>query len=122
MSNEAGWSEEVLRLSLQWIARSTSAIPAVSSTLLYLTKDGAMDVLRRNNVKVTGDGSRPIVFAHGFGCDYNAWAAIAPDFERDYRVVLFDHVGAGGSDLTAYDSEKYSTFEGYVDDALEVME
>ena len=81
-----------------------------------------MDVLRRNNVKVTGDGSRPIVFAHGFGCDYNAWAAIAPDFERDHRVVLFDHVGAGGSDLSAYDSEKYSTFEGYVDDTLEVME
>lgn len=81
-----------------------------------------MDVLRRNNVKVSGDGSQPILFAHGFGCDYNAWSAMAPDFERDYRVVLFDHVGAGGSELSAYDSGKYATFDGYVDDAIEVIE
>ena len=81
-----------------------------------------MDVLRCNNVKVSGEGSRPIVFAHGFGCDYKAWSAIAPDFEADYRVVLFDHVGAGGSDLSAYDSVKYATFDGYVSDALEVMD
>ena len=81
-----------------------------------------MDVLRRNNVKVSGEGSRPIVFAHGFGCDYKAWSAIAPDFEADCRVVLFDHVGAGGSDLSAYDSVKYATFDGYVSDALEVMD
>jgi len=80
-----------------------------------------MGVLRRNNVKVSGDGTRPIVFAHGFGCDYNAWNAMAPGFERDHRVVLFDHVGAGGSDLSAYDSGKYSIFDGYVNDALEVM-
>ena len=81
-----------------------------------------MDVLRRNNVKVSGAGSRPIVFAHGFGCDYNAWSAMAPDFESDHRVVLFDHVGAGGSDLSAYESAKYATFDGYVDDAIEVMD
>ncbi|EYD73531.1 Hydrolase of unknown specificity RsbQ [Rubellimicrobium mesophilum DSM 19309] len=80
-----------------------------------------MDVLRRNNVKVSGLGSRPMVFAHGFGCDYNAWSAMAPEFERDHRVVLFDHVGAGGSDLSAYDSGKYSTFDGYVDDTIEVL-
>jgi sigma-B regulation protein RsbQ len=81
-----------------------------------------MDILRRNNVQVSGDGKRPIVFAHGFGCDLNAWHDVVPDFERDHRVVLFDHVGAGGSDLSAYDSTKYASFDGYVDDALEVME
>ena len=81
-----------------------------------------MDVLRRNNVMVSGDGVRPIVFAHGFGCDYHAWSAMAPGFERDHRVVLFDHVGAGGSELSAYESGKYATFDGYVDDALEVIE
>lgn len=81
-----------------------------------------MTVLRRNNVKVSGDGSRAIVLAHGFGCDYNAWSAMVPDFERDHRVVLFDHVGAGGSDLSAYESAKYASFHGYVDDALEIIE
>jgi sigma-B regulation protein RsbQ len=81
-----------------------------------------MDVLRRNNVKVSGEGSRPILLAHGFGCDYNAWSAMAPDFERDHMVVLFDHVGAGGSELSSYDSGKYASFDGYVDDAIEVIE
>jgi len=61
-----------------------------------------MDVLRRNNVRVAGrpDG-RPMVFAHGFGCDQHMWRFVSPAFETDYRIVLFDHVGAGGSDLSA---------------------
>lgn len=79
------------------------------------------DVLRRNNVVVSGRGSRPIVFAHGFGCDLTVWAEVAAAFEADWRVVLFDHVGAGGSDLGAYDPAKYATFQGYADDLLEVM-
>ena len=81
-----------------------------------------MDVLRRNNVKVSGEGPRPIVFAHGFGCDLSAWNAMVPGFERDHRVVRFDHVGAGGSDLSAYESSKYASFDGYVDDILEIVE
>ncbi|TNC67587.1 alpha/beta fold hydrolase [Rubellimicrobium roseum] len=80
-----------------------------------------MNVLQRNNVKVSGSGTRPIVFAHGFGCDLNAWRGVAPRFEGDHRVVLLDHVGAGGSDLGAYDAQKYSSFDGYVDDLLEVV-
>jgi sigma-B regulation protein RsbQ len=63
-----------------------------------------MSVLRRNNVKVSGpEGARPMVFAHGFGCDQNMWRFVAPEFEGTHRVVLFDHVGAGGSDPSAYD-------------------
>ena len=50
-----------------------------------------------------------MVFAHGFGCDQNMWRFVAPAFEADHRVVLFDHVGAGGSDLSAYDPERYAT-------------
>ena len=80
-----------------------------------------MNVLTRNNVSVTGraDG-RPMVFVHGFGCDQNMWRFVAPSFEDDFRVVLLDQVGAGGSDLSAYDVDKYATLDGYADDLLEV--
>jgi sigma-B regulation protein RsbQ len=78
------------------------------------------DVLSRNNVKVSGSGSQPMVFAHGFGCDQNMWRFVAPAFEDDYRVVLFDYVGAGGSDLAAYDADRYSRLEGYAEDVLDV--
>jgi len=61
-----------------------------------------------------------MVFAHGFGCDQNMWRYVAPAFENQFRVVLFDHVGAGGSDLKAYDPQKYSTLAGYADDVVEI--
>lgn len=77
-----------------------------------------MDVLRRNNVKILGTGSRPMVFAHGFGCDQNMWRFVWPVFADEYRIVLFDHVGCGGSDLSAYDPQKYSSLEGYADDVI----
>lgn len=79
-----------------------------------------MSVVRRNNVKVTGHGAQTIVFAHGFGCDQNMWRLVQPAFEPDFRTVLFDHVGAGGSDLSAYDVVKYDTLEGYADDLVEI--
>ncbi|MCI2238152.1 MULTISPECIES: alpha/beta fold hydrolase [Kineococcus] len=82
-----------------------------------------MDVLRRNNVTVTGrPGGPPVVFAHGFGCDQLMWRHVAPAFEADHRVVLFDHVGAGGSDLAAYDPVRHSSLDGYAADVLEVLE
>ena len=62
----------------------------------------------------------PLVFAHGYGCDQNMWRLVAPAFEATHRVVLFDHVGAGASDLTAYDEGKYSALSGYADDVLEI--
>jgi sigma-B regulation protein RsbQ len=61
-----------------------------------------------------------MVFAHGFGCDQNMWRFVAPEFESNFKVVLFDHVGAGGSDLSAYDHRKYSTLSGYAEDVVEV--
>ncbi len=80
-----------------------------------------MDVLARNNVTVQGpDDAPPMVFAHGFGCDQNMWRQVARAFAAVYRVVLFDHVGAGNSDLTAYDRAKYSTLDGYAHDVLEI--
>lgn len=79
-----------------------------------------MSVLRRNNVTLAGDGSRPMVFAHGYGCDQHMWRLVAPAFAADHRLVLFDHVGSGRSDLAAYDRTKYSTLQGYADDVLEI--
>jgi len=80
----------------------------------------AVDVLRRNNVKVLGRGTQPMVFAHGFGCDQNMWRFITPAFENDYRIVLFDYVGSGHSDLRAYDRTRYGTLGGYAEDLLDV--
>src|SRR5918997_5572973 len=77
-------------------------------------------VLTRNNVKVFGRGTQPMLFAHGFGCDQNMWRFVTPAFERDYRVVLFDYVGSGRSDVRAYDPERYATLDGYASDILDV--
>jgi sigma-B regulation protein RsbQ len=78
------------------------------------------DVIVRNNVNVFGAGSQPMLFAHGFGCDQNMWRFVTPAFEPDYRVVLFDYVGAGRSDLRAYDADRYGRLEGYAQDILDV--
>src|SRR5688572_19822265 len=79
-------------------------------------------VVNRNNVHIRGRGTRPIVFSHGFGCDQNMWRFMTPMFEPGYRVVLFDHVGAGSSDVSAYDPVKYGTLEGYAADVVELCE
>ena len=79
-----------------------------------------MSVLQRNNVKLSGRGTQPMLFAHGFGCDQNMWRFVAPAFEADYRVALFDHVGAGDSDLRAYKRDKYAKLDGYANDVLEI--
>ena len=80
-----------------------------------------MSVIARNNVALSGrQGGQPMIFAHGFGCDQNMWRHVAPAFAGEYRIVLFDHVGAGKSDLSAYDRRKYSTLQGYADDILEI--
>lgn len=77
--------------------------------------------LGRNNVILRGqEDGRPMVFAHGFGCDQNMWRYVWPAFANEYRIVLFDHVGSGGSDVRAYDPERYSTLQGYADDVLEI--
>ena len=80
-----------------------------------------MSALKRNNVQISGSGTRPMMFAHGFGCDQNMWRMVAPAFEKDFKVVLFDHVGAGGSDLSAYSRDKYGSLDGYAEDVVEIV-
>lgn len=79
------------------------------------------EILDRNNVCVLGDGrARTMVLAHGFGCDQTVWRHLIDAFRADWRLVLFDYVGSGGSDLRAYDAERYGSLHGYAQDALEV--
>ncbi|HEX2607823.1 MAG TPA: alpha/beta hydrolase [Flavisolibacter sp.] len=80
------------------------------------------NVLLRNNVKIFGKGRQPMLFAHGFGCDQNMWRYITPAFEDDYKIILFDYVGAGKSDKASYNPERYSTLEGYAQDIVEICQ
>jgi sigma-B regulation protein RsbQ len=82
--------------------------------------ENVMSVLTRNNVTVLGEGTQPMLFAHGYGCDQNMWRLVTPAFAADYNIVLFDHVGAGKSDLSAYDRTKYSSLRGYAHDVIEI--
>lgn len=82
----------------------------------------AENILVRNNVKISGRGSQPLMFAHGFGCDQNMWRFVAPSFEDDYKIILFDYVGSGKSDLAAYDADRYSKLEGYAQDVIEICD
>jgi len=79
-------------------------------------------ILNRNNVNISGYGSQPMLFAHGFGCDQNMWRFITPAFEADYKLILFDYVGAGKSDLQAYSAERYSNLKGYAQDILDICD
>lgn len=79
-------------------------------------------ILIRNNVKILGEGSQVLVFAHGFGCAQNSWKYITDAFLEDYKVILFDYVGSGDSDLSQYDQKKYATLEGYACDVMDIIQ
>ncbi|QCB93275.1 alpha/beta fold hydrolase [Cellulomonas shaoxiangyii] len=82
-----------------------------------------MGVLARHDAHVSGNADGPtLVLAHGFGCDQSMWRYVAPAFERSHRVVLFDHIGAGGSDLGSYDPKRYGRLQGYADDVVALVE
>ncbi|SFD89078.1 alpha/beta fold hydrolase [Massilia yuzhufengensis] len=81
-----------------------------------------MSVQARNNVRVSGTGGATLVFSHGFGCDQAMWRFMAPAFEERFRVITYDLVGSGRSDLSAYERERYATLHGYADDLLELLD
>ena len=82
----------------------------------------AVNVLQRNNVRVSGSGEQPMLFAHGFGCDQNMWRFVAPAFADRFKVVLFDYVGSGKSDIAAYDARRYGSLDGYAQDVLDICD
>lgn len=79
-------------------------------------------LLQRHNATFSGQGRRPMVFAHGFGCDQQMWRFVAPAFEPDHRVVLFDHIGCGKADIKAYDPKRHASIAGYASDVAELIE
>jgi sigma-B regulation protein RsbQ len=81
-----------------------------------------MSVIERNNVKLSGASGSPLMFAHGFGCDQTMWRLVTPAFSASHQIILFDHVGAGRSDLSAFSPAKYSSLQGYADDVVEIAE
>jgi sigma-B regulation protein RsbQ len=81
-----------------------------------------MNIANRNNVQTFSHGPKTLMFAHGFGCDQSMWRYLAPGFQDRYKVILFDLVGSGKSDLSAYDREKYDSLHGYASDVLEIID
>lgn len=81
-----------------------------------------MSVQVRNNVHVSGNGGATMVFSHGFGCDQTMWRYLAPAFAERFRVITYDLVGSGRSDLSAYDRARYATLHGYADDLLGILD
>jgi sigma-B regulation protein RsbQ len=81
-----------------------------------------MKAVSRNNVKVLGSGKRTLMFAHGYGCDQNMWRQVVPSFVGEYKIILFDYVGSGYSDVSAFDRTRYSTLRGYADDVIDILD
>lgn len=79
-----------------------------------------MDVFTRHNVNIFGKGEKAMIFAHGYGCDQHMWRFITPAFEEEYKIVLFDYIGHGKSDISTYDYSRYDTLQGYADDILNI--
>jgi sigma-B regulation protein RsbQ len=74
-----------------------------------------MTAVHRNSVKIRGGGTRALTFAHGYGCDQSMWRAMISAFENDFKLILFDDVGAGDSDFSAFDKTHYSSLRGYAE-------
>lgn len=82
-----------------------------------------MGAIERHNIKISGAmHGQPVLFAHGYGCDQNMWRFVAPRFEDDFKVILFDYIGAGSSDQSSYDPARYSSLEGYAQDVVTICE
>jgi sigma-B regulation protein RsbQ len=82
-----------------------------------------MDIVSRNNITVAGPEDAPVLLlAHGFGCDQNMWRLVAPVLAENFRVVQFDYVGSGRSDLTAWSETRYGALDGYAQDVVEICE
>ncbi len=90
--------------------------------MVSVVQEARLKAILRNNVKVLGSGTRTLMFAHGYGCDQTMWRHVVPSFADEYRIVLFDYVGSGSSDILAFDRTKYSTLRGYAQDIVEIVD
>ncbi|MGM9488475.1 alpha/beta fold hydrolase [Ideonella sp. YS5] len=81
-----------------------------------------MSSMQSHHVTVTGDGEVTLVLAHGFGCDQSMWRLLTPHFEGRFRLVMFDLMGSGRSDLGQYDRHRYSSLHGHAEDVLRIVD
>lgn len=81
-----------------------------------------MNILHRNNVRVTGSDGPVLVYGHGFGCNQHMWSGVTPAFAATHRQVLFDYVGCGQSDPKAFNAARYASLSGYAQDLIEVCD
>jgi len=91
----------------------------------YITEQSNMcrqSLIERNNIHIEGSGKKVILMAHGFGCDQRMWRFISPHFAEDYQLISFDYVGSGGSQIDAYERERYASLEGYAQDIIVICE
>ena len=79
------------------------------------------EILKRNNINITGIGEKTLLLAHGFGCDQNMWRFMLPELEKQFKVVVFDYVGSGQSDLDSFSAKRYANLEGYAKDIEEIL-
>ena len=112
------YNEKELHFQSSVVITSKASILSVS-----MSKYSILDrhIQRRNNVRISGQGDRTVMFLHGLGCDQRMWRYVAPTFEVDSQVILMDLPGCGQSDLSAFDLERYSKLEGYAQDILDVI-
>ena len=81
-----------------------------------------MTILTRNHVHTEGTSGPVLLHAHGFGCNQTMWNQVTPAFAATHRQVLFDYVGSGQSDISAFNATRYATLQGYAQDVLEVCD
>jgi|TARA_B110000211_G_C13970328_1_gene504674 sigma-B regulation protein RsbQ len=79
------------------------------------------EIFARNNINIIGGGDKTLLLAHGFGCDQTMWRFMLPELQSQFKVILFDYVGCGGSDLSAFSKARYSTLEGYATDIEDIL-
>lgn len=119
-SNTSTVTEELMGIGLaERVAQEPVFLPSAKDVYPVGVN---MDLWKRNNVWISGEGAATIIFAHGFGCDQSMWRLTAPMFRNRFRTILFDHVGSGSSDLSAYDRTKYDSLRGYSDDVNELLD
>ncbi|GER55081.1 karrikin insensitive 2 divergent 13 [Striga asiatica] len=75
-----------------------------------------------HNVTILGSGETTVVLSHGYGTDQSVWKHLVPHLIDDYRVLLYDNMGAGTTNPDYFDFERYSSLEGYSYDLIAILE
>lgn len=96
-------------------------VNSVAYTPLYKGMSHLPTLLEAHNVRVVGNGKEIVVLGHGFGTDQSVWKHVLPHLVDDYKVILFDNMGAGTTDPEYFSFKRYSNLYGYADDLLTIL-